>query len=148
MRHFTAPYFELTFLGIAFKLSAHLISEQPLFRSSVWAFGQWPRGGQRGPWRSEVPQRTDCQAEGLVSRHLHLPAGRPDLGRPAQGPAERLPAPIMFSGEAASPSGHGETFASLRPGSQQASSPDGETRPLARRGLQAHLKARSSVQLS
>ena len=49
------------------------------------------------------------------------------LRRPAQGPAELLPAPIMFSGEAALPVGHGETFASLRPGSLQASSPYDET---------------------
>lgn len=84
----------------------------------------------------------------LVSHHLHLPAGHPDLGRPAQGPAELLPAPTMFSGEAALPLGHGETFASLRPGSLQASSPYDETRPLAQLGLQAHLRARSCVQLS
>lgn len=145
---FYSSLFWAHFLGIAFKFSAHLISEQPLFQSSLGAFGQWLRDGQCGLLRSEVPQRTDCQAEELVSHRLHLPAGHPDLRRPAQGPAELLLSLIMFSGEAASPLGHGETFASLRPGSLQASSPYDETRPLAQLGLQAHLRARSCVWLS
>ena len=146
MRHFTAPYFELTFLGIAFSLSAHLISERPLFQPSVGAFGQWLRGGQGGPLRSEVPRRTGCQAEGLVSCHLHLPAGRPDLRKPAQGPAERLPAPIMFSGEAARPWATGKPLPPSGPAPCRPP-PYDETRPLAQLGLQMHLRARSCVQL-
>ena len=62
---FHSSLFWAHFLGIAFRFSAHFISEQPLFQPSVGAFGQWLRGGRCGPLCSEVPQRTDCQAEGL-----------------------------------------------------------------------------------